>query len=372
MHDRGVHDMRLRVSGAVVAGQVVRGDVEVVDGHIAAVGLDPGTGSSIAVPGFVDVHVHGHGGVDFVEATAEDHLRISRQLAATGVTAYNPTLMSLPIDDMVEAMGRRGPGRPEGARILGFHLEGPFLSPDKPGAHRLDALVPPTPDRLERLLAAGSVDHITLAPELPGALDAIAHLAEAGVIVSLGHSTADHRLTHRAVDAGAAAVTHVFNTMLPLHHRSPGMVGAALTHPEVFVTAIFDRVHLADETILLVIAAAGDRVVAITDGTAAVDAPDDRLVLGDTEVTIVDGAPRLPDGTLAGSVLTMDQALRNLVDLGIGLPVATSATATAPARLAGLDGIGTLEVGSVADIAVLDDRLEVERTMVGGIDVFRP
>ena len=355
----------------MVDGELLSGDVEVREGIVTAVGLAPSDSATIAVPGFIDVHVHGHGGVDFVDATVEDHIRIASQLPSTGVTAYNPTLMSMPIDHLVEALGRRPESAGHGARILGFHLEGPFLSHERPGAHRPTALVAPTPAHVNQLMDAGPVDHITLAPELPGGLAAIELLTSRQTVVSLGHSTANAELTQQAIEAGATAVTHIFNAMPPLHHRRPGLAGVALTHAAVWVTGIFDGVHLADEVARMVLATAADRVVAITDGTAAVAHPGGPIVLGDIPVEIVDGAPRLPDGTLAGSILTMDQAFRNLVALGLDVAAAATATAAAPARLARVDGLGTLKVGAPADIVVLDDRLEVTRTLVAGGEVFR-
>ncbi len=338
---------------------------------VYAVGLPITGSSSIAVPGFIDVHVHGHGGVDFVDATAADHIRIAGLLPATGVTAYNPTLMSMPIDRTVGALEQRPKDHADGARMLGFHLEGPFLSHAASGAHQPETLIDPTPDRLVRLMGAGRVDHVTIAPELPGGLSAIARLVDRGVVVSLGHSTADARLARGAFEAGARAVTHIFNAMPPVHHRRPGLAGVALTHPGVWVTGIFDGVHLADEVARLVLATAAHRVVAITDGTAAVAHPGGPVVVGGSEVEIVDGAPRLSDGTIAGSILTMDQAFRNLVALGLDLAAAAAATATAPSRLAGVDELGQIRVGRPADIVVLDDRLEVVRTLVAGVEVFR-
>lgn len=349
---------------------MIHGDVEIRDGRIADIGLPAAPSTDIAVPGFVDVHVHGHGGVDFVDATVDDHQRISRQLTSTGVTTYNPTLMTMPVEHMVRALARH-PGRVDnGARVLGFHLEGPFLSPGKPGAHNTTDLVEPTAEMVARLLAAGPVEHITLAPELDHGLDAVDQLVAEGVVVSLGHSIASTSRTREAVDRGATAFTHVFNAMRPLNHRDPGMVGVALGSDDVYVTAIFDGVHLADEVSSIVIRSAGDRLVAITDGTSAINAPGERIVLGDTEVEIVGGAPRLPDGTIAGSILTMDQAFRNLIELGMTPPEAVRATATTPARLARLDDAGRLESGAKADIVVLSDRLEVMRTIVGGQEVF--
>jgi N-acetylglucosamine-6-phosphate deacetylase len=344
--------------------------VEIRDGHIAEVGLPSASRTDIAVPGFIDVHVHGHGGVDFVDATPEDHRRIAREMASTGVTTYNPTLMTMPVEHLVRALGQH-PGQVDnGARILGFHLEGPFLSPSKPGAHRTSDLVNPAIETIEQLLAAGPVEHITLAPELNGGLDGIDRLVGAGVIVSLGHSIATTVHTHAALDRGATAFTHVFNAMEPLNHRDPGMVGVALSRDDVYVTAIFDRIHLADEVSKIVIRSAGDRLAAVTDGTSAINAPSDRIVLGDTEVEIVDGAPRLPEGTIAGSILTMDQAFRNLIDLGMTETEAVAATSTTPARLARLHDFGRLEAGTIADITVLDDRYEVVKTLVGGREIF--
>jgi N-acetylglucosamine-6-phosphate deacetylase len=215
--------------------------------------------------------------------------------------------------------------------------------------------VNPAIETIEQLLAAGPVEHITLAPELNGGLDGIDRLVGAGVIVSLGHSIATTVHTHAALDRGATAFTHVFNAMEPLNHRDPGMVGVALSRDDVYVTAIFDRIHLADEVSKIVIRSAGDRLAA---------------VLGDTEVEIVDGAPRLPEGTIAGSILTMDQAFRNLIDLGMTETEAVAATSTTPARLARLHDFGRLEAGTIADITVLDDRYEVVKTLVGGREIF--
>jgi N-acetylglucosamine-6-phosphate deacetylase len=274
--------------------------------------------------------------------------------------------MSLAVDDLVAALGRHPGATDDGATVLGFHLEGPFLSPAKPGAHRLDALVPPEPATVDTLLAAGPVDHITIAPEVPGAVAAIRRLREAGVVVSLGHSAASARETDEAIAAGANVFTHVFNAMQPLDHRDPGILGTALTRDDVHLTAIFDGVHLSREAELLLTRVAGDRIIAITDGTAAVGASGRHLVLGNSTVEMVDGAPRLPDGTIAGSALTMDQAFRNLLALGLDVAAASRATATAPATIAGLVQTGTLAPGSVADVAILDDRYEVTATYVSG------
>lgn len=362
--------MRLGVSAAVIGDRLVPGDVEMTEGKVSATGIPGPRSSLLAVPGFVDVHVHGHGGVDFVEATVDDHAQIARALPAAGVTAYQPTLMSLPLEEMISAI-RRHPGSVEsGARTLGFHLEGPFLSPSRPGAHVPTALVDPTLERCRRLLEAGNIDQITMAPELDGALDAVEYLVAAGVVVSLGHSVASAEVTATAISRGATAFTHVFNAMKPFSHRDPGILGTALSSDAVFLTGIFDGVHLSDEAAKVLIRCAGERLVAITDGTSAIEAPSDRVMLGDTEVEVSRGAPRLPDGTIAGSILTTDAAFRNLLGLGLDLPAAVRATATAPAGLAGHGDAGGITTGGRGDVVVLDDGYEVVRTFVDGIEVF--
>ena len=362
--------MRLGVSAAVVDDAVVPGDVEVRDGLITGVGLTPATGSSIAVPGFIDVHVHGYQGVDFIDADQDDHARIARSVTSTGVTAYQPTLISQPVDDMAEAI-RSHPGAVDnGARVLGFHLEGPFLSPDRAGAHNPTALRMPSIDEAKQLLHAGPVAQMTLAPELAGGLELIDYLVTEGITVSLGHSEASAGITHQAVARGAAAFTHVFNAMRPMSHRDPGILDAALSQGGAFLTAVFDGVHLSDEAAGVVIRCAGYQLVAITDATAAVGAGDTPVVLGDAEIEIVDGVPRLPDGTIAGSILTMDRAFRNLLDLGVEFPAVARATSTAPALLAGIADSGTIQEGRSADLVVLDDGYEVLQTLIGGAEVF--
>lgn len=362
--------MRLDVSAAVIGDQVVPGDVEITEGRLSAAGIPGPRSSLLAVPGFVDVHVHGHAGVDFVEATVDDHIQIAQALPATGVTAYQPTLMSLPLEEMISAISRHPVAVAGAARVLGFHLEGPFLSPSRPGAHTPTTLVDPTLERCRRLLEAGHIDQITMAPELDGALDAIEYLVAAGVVVSLGHSEASAEVTATAIQRGATAFTHVFNAMKPFSHRNPGILGTALSSEAVFLTGVFDGVHLSDEAAKVLIRCAGQRLVAITDGTSAINAPDNRVVLGDTEVEVSRGAPRLPDGTIAGSILTMDAAFRNLLGLGLDLPAAVRATATAPAGLAGRGNAGGITIGARGDVVVLDDRYEVVRTFVDGTEAF--
>lgn len=363
--------MRLGVGAAITGDETIPGDIEVEEGKVTRIGLPAGDPNLMAVPGFVDVHFHGHAGIEFADAGQEEHRRLAREITSTGVTAYQPTLWTMSLDETIDALARHPGVVEKGARVLGFHLEGPFLSPGRAGAHRPDLLLPPDADTARKLMAAGPVDQITLAPELEGALETIAFLIGEGVTVSLGHSLAGSEETERALDAGATAFTHVFNAMRQFDHRDPGILGSALGGERGYLTAIFDGVHFSDEAAMMLLRCADDRLVAITDGTAATGSQSDKVILGGRECSIVDGAPRHPDGTIAGSVLTMDAALRKLVSLGLSLTDAVKAVSRTPALLANRHDLGTVAVGNAADITVIDDSLQVRRTLVSGEEVFR-
>ncbi|HKI92811.1 MAG TPA: N-acetylglucosamine-6-phosphate deacetylase [Gaiellaceae bacterium] len=360
--------MRLGVEAALLRGEIVQGDVEVRDGLVAEVGLAPGTRGQVAVPGFVDLQVNGCGGVDFLSADGEDYARAGEALLATGVTAYQPTLVSAAETTLVEALRALPAEDAPGPRVLGAHLEGPFLSPERVGAHPLEHLRDPDVALLDRLLDAGRVTEMTLAPELPGAGELIARLRERGVVVSAGHTNATAVEAHAAFDLGVAAVTHVFNAMRPLGSRDPGIAGVALTRPGVVVTAIVDGRHLADETVRLVWACAGGRLALVSDAVAATGPSGFRL--GGLQLEVSDeGAPVCADGTLAGTTLTLIEAVRNLHALGIPFADAVGAATSVPARLLGRAGIGVLEPGGPADAVVLDDRLEIVRVVRAGAAV---
>jgi N-acetylglucosamine-6-phosphate deacetylase len=363
--------MRLGVKAALVHGEIVKGDVAVEHGRVAAVGLTPEGPYGVAVPGFVDVQVNGFAGVDFLSADADGYARAGDALAATGVTAFVPTFVSAAIDTTRAALhtvaslqARRGP------RILGAHLEGPFLSPQWAGAHDPQCLREPDIALADELCAAGPVSIVTLAPELPGGMELVAHLAAAGVAVSLGHSDADTATAHAAFELGARAVTHVHNAHRRFQPRDPGLAGVALVRPGVAVQLILDHVHLAPETSYAAFLAARQRFCLVTDAIAGAGLGDGTYRLGHRQVVVADGAARLHDGRLAGSVLTMDQAVRNLVGLGATLAQAVHCAARTPALLAGREDLGTLAEGGPADIAVLDDNMRVARTFVGGEEVF--
>jgi N-acetylglucosamine-6-phosphate deacetylase len=364
--------MRLGVSRAVVGGEVVDGDVEIEDGRVAALGVQPAGREGTAVPGFVDVQVNGFAGVDYLAGEAEDWRRAASAQAATGVTAYRPTLITAAPADMCRALGVAGAVIDEpGPRLLGVHLEGPFLSPSWPGAHPPELLRDPDLELLDQLRAAGPVAHMTLAPERPGGLELVTSLVARGITVSLGHTDADAATCHAAYDRGAHALTHLHNAHRRFAARDPGPAGVALVRDDVTVTAIVDHVHLAPETTAMGWRAAGPRFALITDAMAAAGFGPGDWPLGDRTVHVDErGEARLDDGRLAGSTLTMDTALRNLCGLGASLPEAVHAAARAPALLAQRPDLGALAVGGPADVAVLDEALRVRRTLVAGVEVF--
>jgi N-acetylglucosamine-6-phosphate deacetylase len=355
--------MRLGVEAALVDGVLVQGDVELVDGVVGGVALGR-AGKGIAVPGFVDLQVNGFGGVDFSSTDADGYRRAGEALLATGVTAFQPTIITAPEEELVAALAEIPTGG-TGPRVLGAHLEGPFISPHALGAHPASAQRDPDRALLERLLAAGPVAHVTLAPELPGAFELIDGLCERGIVVSLGHSNATAAEAHAGFDRGARTVTHLFNAMRPFGHRDPGLAGVALAREDVVVQLILDGHHVADEVAQIVWRAAAGRLALVTDAIEAAGIGDGRYRLGSVEVVVKEGAVRRPDGVLAGSVVTMLESVRNLHALGAPLAQAVAAASTGPARVTGRD-LGRLAPGGPADVLILDDRLELRGVFVGG------
>ena len=357
--------MRLGVEAALLDGVLVPGDVTFADGYLAEVALSRRNGRGIAVPGFVDLHVNGFGGVDFAVADADGYRRAGEALLATGVTAFQPTFITAPESDLLSAL-RRLPSEPIGPRLLGAHLEGPFLSPERLGAHPEPARRDPDRPLLERLLAAGPVAQMTLAPELDGALELIDVLHEQGVVVSLGHSNATAAEAERAFERGVRTVTHLFNAMRPFSHREPGLAGAALAREDVIVQVILDGEHLADEAMKMIWKAAAGRVALVTDAVAATGIGDGQYRLGSVDVEVREGvARRASDGVLAGSVSTVLEGVRRLHELGAPLADALAAATAVPAQVAGR-ALGTLRAGGHADVVILDDSLEIRAVFVGG------
>lgn len=395
---------RLRGGNLVLAGGVVRGGVlAMAGGQLVEVGdaADapplpmPGdvdcTGCWI-VPGFIDTHIHGAHGIDVLDG-GDAVVRVAAWLPRYGVTGFLPTTVACPPDALaaflaeVEAGQAALPGTT--ARVLGAHLESNFINPDYLGAQPARCLrLPPQPGDVPRsdgaftgdaILAAidarrGAVRIVTLAPELPGGLNLVRRLAAAGHRVSLGHSAATYDQGVAAIAAGARHATHLFNRMPPLSHRAPGLVGALLdAGPEVTCEVIGDGHHVHPSLVRLAVRIKGPTgIVAITDGTAGVGLPAGATArLGEHTIHVRAGWAELADGTLAGSVATMDGVFRWLArDLGLGVVAAAHLTATTPADAVGRPDLGRLVPGGVADVVVLDDALRVRQTWVGGVEVW--
>ena len=357
--------MRLGVEAALVDGTLVPGDVEILGGRIAGFGLASPNGHGIAVPGFVDLQVNGFAGVDFLTADADGYRQAGDALLETGVTAFLPTFITSPEPQLLAAL-REVPAESEGPRILGAHLEGPFLSALRLGIHPAAARSNPDLPLLERLLDAGPVRLVTLAPELPGATNVIERLLRREIAVSCGHSDASAEQANAAFDLGVRSVTHLFNAMRPFHHRDPGIVGAALARPDIVVQLIVDWVHVAPVTAAMVWQSAQGRVALVTDAVSGAGLDDGTYRLGDLDVEIRDGVARGPTGALAGSTLTMIDAVRNLHSLGVPLEGAIGAASEVPARVLRLPALGRIGIGLPADVVVLTDELEIERVLVEG------
>jgi N-acetylglucosamine-6-phosphate deacetylase len=349
------------------------------DGRIVAIEGSPvplesarDGGARLLLPGFIDLHVHGGAGRDIMEG-GDAALQVTRRHAEHGTTALLATTMTAPVEDLRLALGALGElartGAPGTARVLGVHLEGPYINKGKLGAQP-DYARPVSLAELEELDALAPVRLLTLAPEVPGNLDAIPALVAAGYRVQIGHTLGTYEDGAEALKRGARGFTHLFNAMTPLHHRMPGMVGAALAHAR-FAEIIPDLLHVHPGAIRAALRSI-PCLYCVTDSTAATGMPDGEYRLGRQPVTKCLGGVRLADGTLAGSTLTMDRALRNLVDVvGLALDDAARRVATFPADFLELPDRGRLQAGAWADVVVLDRDLHVQEVFIegGSLDV---
>ena len=358
-----------KIAGIYPAGHLLP-DVKSIDLRGAALG-----------PGLIDLHTPGADGVDGMDG-GKALSRMARFFARHGVTGFLPTTVTASWEDTERTIGevRQAMQEPvrlsHGARALGIHLEGPFLSPERLGAQSPDHCIPPTPASVARLIerVEGLPCIVTLAPEVEGAMDAICALVAAGAVVSLGHSVCSAEQAQAAFAAGATQVTHLFNAMPPLHHREPGLVGAALTAVGVRVELIADGVHLHPTAVRLALAAKGvDEVLLVTDSMAATGCVDGEYVLGPMQVIVADGEARLASGALAGSTLTMERAVWSVARwTEVGLGGAWQMASLNPARQLGLDGhLGRLAPGCEADLMAIDAEGRVVLTVVGGEIVYR-
>ncbi|HTU36165.1 MAG TPA: N-acetylglucosamine-6-phosphate deacetylase [Candidatus Acidoferrum sp.] len=363
----------------------------VEDGCVAALGhrdevtvpqgaVDYVANGMTVVPGFIDIHIHGAGGHDVMEGNARALDKITSTVARYGTTSIVATTVTAPADatcKSVEGIARYIRKREQeraaqtSAEILGIHFEGPFISKAQRGVHPPESLAKPSTKLLDQFLQAadGLARIVTLAPELPGGLELVAHAKAAGLVVSMGHTDADYGQAREAIRAGARHATHMYNAMRPFTHRDPGVIAAVMTEPDVTAEIISDLVHVAAPAIQILLGVKGfDTVIAITDGIAASGMPDGTYRLGTFEVTVKDGVCRNSEGKLAGSTLTLDRALRNLVSLGVPFADAIRMMTILPARRLGLAGKkGILAVGSDADLVVLTPELRVAGVMARGV-----
>lgn len=322
-------------------------------------------------PGFIDIHVNGGGGRAFMECT-EDAFKVAIGFHTRhGTTGLLPTAVAAPLEELRAFLGLVKECRDRDPRVIGAHLNGPFVSPKRAGAIRPEYILPPSAETFRSLVRGfeGVIKIVTLAPEIEGASELIAAVRELGAIPSLGHSDATYEETLEAMAQGIRHFTHIFNAMRDLNHHEPGPVGAVLESPDLTVELIADGVHVHPVLIRLLVRIKGsDSICLVTDAIAAAGQPDGRYRLGDTDVIVREGIARTPEGTLAGSTLTMNRALRNLVKFtGLPLHEAVKMASLTPAKLLRLEGRkGSLEPGKDADIAVFDEDFNVHYTILGG------
>src|SRR5258705_6124181 len=332
---------------------------------------------STAIPGFIDVHIHGADGWYVMEGTREALSTVTKKVAQHGTTSIVATTVTASTEDTlhaVEGISKYIPQQLEAgdfrAEILGIHFEGPFLSKERRGVHPTNLLQMPSAEVLQKFLraAAGNARILTIAPELLGAMPCIDAARSLGMVVSMGHTDATYEQARAAVAHGAHHATHVYNAMRPFTHRDPGVIGAVLTAPEVTAELIADGIHVDEIAMKVLLQAKGAQgVVLISDGISATGMPDGKYMLGGLEVTVSGGVCRNAEGRLAGSTLTLDRALRNIVGLGIPFSDAVRMLTLNPATLLGIEfKKGALRTGADADIVLLNDGLEIERVWARG------
>ncbi len=350
------------------------GWLEVEGDHVVAAGLGSPPRPAdehldgIVAPGYVDVHCHGGGGASFVTEDPDVARHVLAVHLGRGTTTMVASLVTGSIPDLARQTATLA-GLVESGELGGVHLEGPWLCKKYKGAHPADLLTDPTPETVAELIAAGrgAVRMVTIAPERPGAMDAVAQLAEAGVVVAVGHTDVDFDACQAAIEAGARGATHLFNAMAPLRHRDPGPVLALWEDPRVYLELIMDGVHVRPELVAFVMATEPGRVVLVTDAMGAACADDGDYVLGELPVEVREGVARIAGtDTIAGSTLTLDAAVRHCVAAGVPLAQAVRSATAIPADYLGLTEVGRLAPGKRADLVVLDEELQVTRVLQRG------
>lgn len=360
----------MTVSGRIVTPDgVVEGSLHLDGARIAAVEPGPAAADRWVLPGFVDIHNHGGGGFTFTTGDAGQAREAAAFHLRHGTTTMLASLVSSPFELMRDAVLAYAPLVAEGV-LAGVHFEGPYLSHARCGAQNPEFLRDPSLDELTEILkiADGALRMVTIAPERAGALDAIRLLAEHGTVAAVGHTDGSYAEVMAAVDAGATVGTHLFNGMRPVHHREPGPIVALLDSPTVVCELVADGVHLHDGTLAFAAHSAGSaRSALITDAMTAAGMPDGEYDLGGLTVTVADRVARLANGSIAGSTLTMDAAVRQALGAGLSVTDVAAMAATTPARAIGLaDELGALRPGLRADLVELDAELRVVRVMKSG------
>jgi N-acetylglucosamine-6-phosphate deacetylase len=369
----------LKLSGLIAKpdGSIVRGQITFAD-RITALESASSDGDDYILPGFVDLQVNGSHGIDVMNASPDALANLSRHLAREGATAWMPTAVTAPIEKIAQVHesiatafenSQRDTSNDTSA-ILGMHLEGPFISPQRLGAHPALNLEP-RGEAFERVLAMSALRLITLAPELPGGLDAIRRLTARNVVVSIGHTNATLDEANAGIAAGARMFTHLFNAMRPLNHRDPGVIAAALAPSPAVPGIIADGVHVHPAILRLAVNARGkDGIIIVTDKVALAGTTNTEKNVGRARATIRDGAARLDDGTLAGSIISMLEGVRIMVEkAGVSIGDAAVMAATNPANLVGANDRGRIQIGARADLILLSRVLELKSVFIGGREI---
>lgn len=368
------------MSFIIAAARVLTGTADLgpgwvrIDGRrIAALGAGPPPRSpdvelrsGVLAPGLVDAQVNGAFGVDFATADGTDWLNVARALPGTGVTAAVPTFITAPVPELADTLRRFGAVRPGLAatagitRMLPAHVEGPFLSARRRGAHRRDCLADPTSERVTALIdagrqAGGSLGYVTLAPERDGAMAAIRQFVSHGVRVAIGHTDAEEEQVRAAADAGATLVTHLYNAQRPFRHRDPGVVGAALVDDRLTSGLIVDGYHVRPAAVRIAFSCKPGRIMLVTDAVAALGMPAGTYVLGGQDLTVREGGPPCrSNGTIAGAAGRLDDAIALTVSAGVPLQEAVEAATRIPAAAVNRPDLGRIAPGSPADLVWLD------------------
>ena len=368
-----IRDVGILIRDGVIEAVDSRQDMRLPSGAV-----EISASGQTAVPGFIDVHIHGAGGHDVMEGTEQAMSTVAGTLARHGTTSFLATTVTASPDDTchaVEGIARYisrqfGALKPK-AEVLGVHYEGPFLNKVRRGVHPAEWIQLPSADLLQRFLlaAAGNARILTIAPELLGAVPCMKAARDAGVVVAMGHTDATYEQARAGIAHGAHHAVHVYNAMRPFSHRDSGVLGAVLTSSEVTAELIADGVHVEEAAMRILLQAKGaGGVILISDGLSATGMPDGKYMLGKLEVTVSGGVCRNSEGKLAGSTLTLDRALRNVVTLGITLPDAVRMLTANPAKLLGIEfKKGALRTGADADIVLLDEDLQITNVWTRGV-----